>query len=451
MISMLLHGLAMSIAIFAVLKAPRIDDSPVTKRYTTRIVKLRAAEPQLQWTPGSSTAQSTSQANLHAAGSGQPQVTAAATPQSLAYRVSAPITLVQPEMAQNTLLPLKTPIPMMVMWTPPEVPVEKVVPPPSHIKVAANVRPSLSMPNHEARVADIQLTSASVVSQTIPIAASTTSPITVPGQEVPQVPQTASSPSTAPTPATILSVSDVLLTKGTVVLPPANQTAAASSSDSFAPEGPQGKSQAGDGGTIGKLSGRAPGRGSGSHSDQTGTATGQAGGKQAGSGSGSDSGLIPGNGASVVRITRPKDGHFGVVVVGDSVADEYPEAARVWADRLAYTVYLHVGTAKSWIMQYCIPRVVEAASGTTRPDAPWPYFIVTPHIAPGDADTDALLVHGFIDAAGHFEKLAIVFPTEFAQSKFVLGALQQWQFRPAVQNGQSTAVEVLLIIPEETD
>ena len=60
-------------------------------------------------------------------------------------------------------------------------------------------------------------------------------------------------------------------------------------------------------------------------------------------------------------------------------------------------------------------------------------------------------LHGFIDDAGHFEKLAIIFPAQFAQSKFVLGALQQWQFRPAEQNGQSTAVEVLLIIPEETE
>jgi hypothetical protein len=76
---------------------------------------------------------------------------------------------------------------------------------------------------------------------------------------------------------------------------------------------------------------------------------------------------------------------------------------------------------------------------------------VTPHLSPGDYDTDALLVHGFIDAAGHFQQLAVVSPTQFAQSKFVLDALQQWQFRPATQNGQAAAVEVLLIIPQGTD
>ena len=74
---------------------------------------------------------------------------------------------------------------------------------------------------------------------------------------------------------------------------------------------------------------------------------------------------------------------------------------------------------------------------------------MTPHLADGDSDTDALLVHGFIDAGGRFEQLAIIFPTQFPQTQFVLSALQQWQFRPAAQNGQSTAVEVLLIFPKK--
>ena len=450
MASVLMHGLALGIAVLTVIDAPRVDDSSRTRRYTTRLVKLQSTDPLLQWSPGSA-AQPTSHAEMRAGRADEQRVAATAAPQSLAYRVSAPITLVQPDIAQNTLLPLKTPIPLMVMWTPPELPVKKIVPPPPKIKASANVRPSLSMPNREAHVANIQLASTSFVSQTIPISASTTSPIVVPGQELPQLPQTASIPSAQPTPATVLSVSDLLLPKGTVALPPANQTAAASSSNSLTPGRPQSTSQTGDGATVGKQNGNASGVTSGNHGDQNETATGPAGEKQAGFNSGSDSGLLSENGASVDRITRPKDGHFGVVVVGDSVADEYPEAAGIWADRLAYTVYLHVGAAKSWILQYCLPRVVQAAGNTTRPDAPWPYLIMTPHLAAGDYDTDALLVHGFIDAAGHFEKLAIVFPAQFAQSKFVLGALQQWQFRPAEQNGQSTAVEVLLIIPEETE
>ena len=61
------------------------------------------------------------------------------------------------------------------------------------------------------------------------------------------------------------------------------------------------------------------------------------------------------------------------------------------------------------------------------------------------------MVHGFVNLAGRFERLAMVFPAEFAQAKFVLSALQQWEFRPARQNGQLAGVEILLIIPEETE
>jgi len=120
---------------------------------------------------------------------------------------------------------------------------------------------------------------------------------------------------------------------------------------------------------------------------------------------------------------------------------------------LVYTVYLHVGLGKNWILQYSLPRAEEAAAAGSviRPEAPWPYEIVRPHLAPSDFNSDAILVHGFINLAGRFERLAIVFPPEFALPKFLLGALQQWQFRAARQNGQLAAVEVLLIIPEETE
>jgi hypothetical protein len=61
------------------------------------------------------------------------------------------------------------------------------------------------------------------------------------------------------------------------------------------------------------------------------------------------------------------------------------------------------------------------------------------------------MVHGFINLAGAFERLAVVFPPDFTQAKFLLNALKQWHFRPASQAGQITAVEVLLIIPEATE
>ena len=117
---------------------------------------------------------------------------------------------------------------------------------------------------------------------------------------------------------------------------------------------------------------------------------------------------------------------------------------------MAYTVYLHVGLAKSWILQYSLPAAADNGTNA-RIDAPWPYVMERPGLAPGDLNGDAIMVHGFVNTSGRFEKLAIVFPVDFAQAKFVLGALEQWQFRAAMQNGLMTVVEVLLIIPAEAE
>jgi hypothetical protein len=117
-----------------------------------------------------------------------------------------------------------------------------------------------------------------------------------------------------------------------------------------------------------------------------------------------------------------------------------------------YTVYLHVGLGKSWILQYSVPRAEATAEvpSIIRPEAPWPYEIVRPHLGTNDCNSDAILVHGFVNLTGRFERLAIVFSPGFAQTQSLLSALQQWQFRPALQNGKLAAVEILLIIPEET-
>jgi hypothetical protein len=132
--------------------------------------------------------------------------------------------------------------------------------------------------------------------------------------------------------------------------------------------------------------------------------------------------------------------------------EKYPETAPLWSGRLSYTVYLHVGLARSWILQYSLSRAdnAAAAGNITHIEAPWPYNIVRPNITLGAIDADALMVHGFVNQAGRFEELAVLFPPQFAQAQFVLSSLAQWQFRPATQNGKNVKVEVLLIIPDET-
>ena len=120
---------------------------------------------------------------------------------------------------------------------------------------------------------------------------------------------------------------------------------------------------------------------------------------------------------------------------------------------MAYTAYLHVGLTKNWILQYALMRSSDAAPVDVvgRLEAPWPYDIVRPNLMSRDLNADALLIHGFLNQAGRLESLAIAFPSGFRYASFVLHALRQWQFRPALQNGHATAVEVLLIIPDESE
>lgn len=456
-VSTVLHGLAMGLVVLALKHTSRIIDIPHSQRYTVRLLNMPREKPQIQLAGEARTVEHTAQQTTARTASGVNQSAAlpvASVPRQLANLLSAPQTLVQPEVPPDLLIPQETPIPFVVMWTPEDIPVRNILPAPPQKAATANVRPSFERPNHEPTLADLRMSSTPFPTQMPSLPPSTTSPIAVlrPAQ-LSQIPETSSPGSGQPTPAMVMSISDLRLQQGTVALPLVNEAAPAASSDALTPGRPESSAQAGSGNPAGKQQGIGTTQGSGGSSGEGSKAvagknsTGQNGTDAA---TNTDAGLS--NGPAVDRINLPKDGHFGVVVVGSSPSDEYPDAPAIWTSRLAYTVYLHVGAAKNWILQYSLPRVVEAATANgTRPDAPWPYLIVRPHLAPGDFNADAIMVHGFVDVAGHFEHLAVVFPQQFAQTKFLLGSLQQWQFRPAIQNGQMTSVEVLLIIPEEQE
>jgi hypothetical protein len=59
------------------------------------------------------------------------------------------------------------------------------------------------------------------------------------------------------------------------------------------------------------------------------------------------------------------------------------------------------------------------------------------------------MVRGVVNQSGRFEDLGIVLPQPFSSAQFVLAALQQWQFRPALQNGHAVRVQLMLIIPSQ--
>jgi hypothetical protein len=435
--SIFLHGVGMMLLYSSLKHMPKVVDT-FSERYTVRILNLRRPAPKIQLAALKGIPHPVLKSTDHAVarGSGRPALQSGS--RHLAQRIPAPQTLIQPDLPQNLLLPQEIPVPLAVMWSTENTQAQKLTPPPPQEATNAAVRPSLDPPNHEPKLADIQISSTAFTSELPWPAPSTSSPLTIRRPDAPdQAAQTSSQPVTPPTPARVISLSDLLLQQGAVPLPMINETSPTLASDSLAPERPESHPQ-GTGDVASKQDGTGGGETSGNQGDAL-----TAGGPPGQNGTGE---------SAVTRITLPKDGHFGVVVVGSSPAEEYPEAAGIWSDRLAYTVYLHVGLARSWILEYSLPRAVEAAGAgiVARPDAPWPYVVVRPHLAPGDTNGDAIMVHGLINTRGQFEQLAVVFPQQFVQSQFVLSALKQWQFRPATKNGELTPVEVLLIIPQES-
>jgi hypothetical protein len=360
-----------------------------------------------------------------------------------------PQTLIQADLLNPIKLPEPIPVPQVVIWSPSKTVVKHIVPPLPEKPTAADVIPVLERPNQELTLADVNIASSKLPSFKSPVAPSTTSPVTVHVPAQVQLPPASASQSSAPpTPAAVLSLSDLKL-NGSAALPPVNESQASNSQGSLS----QGKSQnpstqAGSGAPADKpgMGGNGQSLAAGTNHSASGSGNPQTSSSLSDGGIGSNATGRP----TTTPIALPRDGHFGSVIVNDALEQQFPELEGAWTGRIAYTAYLHVGLPKSWIMQYSLPRNTEAAAGGTasRLEAPWPYNIVRPNLAPGSIDGDALMIRGFIDESGRFQGLNVVFPQPFANAQFVLAALQQWQFRPAQHNGQAAKVEVLLIIPD---
>jgi hypothetical protein len=466
LVSFILHVCVCGLLYLGLKQAHTVDSKSLTQRYAVRIMELRRLEPQIHPPVQKAIVDPGQQPKL-------PQVTPGGSPQTAAAQriplnfisqKQALQTLIQPQAPPDLTIPQETPLPQVVLWSSQDITVRKIVQPAPKTAAEVAVRPSLDPPNQEVHIAELKISSTAFDTKAPLPLPSTTSPVSASAPTQSQkIPETASKDSGKPTPASVISLSNVQLQEGTAALPMINEVAPTPFSGSISAGQPKSLSQTGNGKADGKENGASAGQTSGNQAGKMGAASGAAG-QSAATGAAGQGGAngLSGVGASVtsgasqptvVHITLPKDGKFGVVVVGSSVAEDYPETVHLWSGRLAYTVYLHVGVAKNWILQYSVPRSQDAASAgssVSRPDAPWPYDITRPSID-AEANADAIMVHGFVNTAGRFEQLAVVFPSELAEAKFLLHALQQWQFRPAMQNGQATMVEVLIIIPDQTE
>jgi hypothetical protein len=425
--SIFFHCLAIGLVFFIMFYSPRLDRRAANERYNMRRLDLTVPAEALRRSESS---------KLYPKPASDPSTGKPAAMRQVTHAPKGPQMLLQPDLAKQITLPDQVQVPTLMVWTPSKVTVKTIVAPPPAKPTSANIRPSPAPPTQTANLADISIAATELPHPKLPALPSTTSPIEAPGPEVQMAPTSISQVSARPTSAAVMSLSDVHMVQGTVVLPPVSESAASKSDGLLAP---------------GQAHNSPPG--TGNRDGKGGNSNGNAGNMASVRGPASPlpSGNGTGNQITTTKITLPKDGQFGAVIVGAALEDQFPEMTRVWAGRLAYTVYLHVGLARSWILQYSLPMADEAggAGRVSRLDAPWPFNIVRPNLGIDPSESEAIMVHGFVNQSGHFEGLKVVFPPQFPQTQFVLASLEQWQFRPAARNGQQARVEVLLIIPEE--
>ncbi len=385
-------------------------------------------------------------------------------------RPPADQTLIQLDVPPD-LVPLpNVPLPTAVLWSQQnqKMPVVKVAAPPVP-KMPRPVRnppaqPTIDAPNAELVAANVQLSSSIINNQpSLAQLAAVTTPVRNPYDHGDQLPQTTLPPSNERIKSpNVVSLPDVpLLAKEAILIPPANQVAPASPTGGGSGSenrGNGGGSKAdGDGGRPAGAAVPAPGSGPGS------TPSGNATTGNAAPGNITPGKITAGNPAtgtitkdpllaSLKRITLPKDGKFGAVVMGSSATGPYTEAQGALSGKILYTVYLRVGLKKNWIMQYGLPKALEQAAatrgGTPNLDAPWPFLLVTPHYS-SLLDQEYIILRGTLNTAGKLEQLKLITPVNYGGRDLLVSTLEIWQFRPAKKDGEDTAVEVLLIIPRQ--
>jgi hypothetical protein len=422
-LSMLMHASGIGLVTFVLLHVPAIREVPVNQRYALRELRLHMPE----YVPTANDRLYPDRVKRHtpqpappadAAKSDVPLLPPLPTQGGISKQI-----LMQPKLHIQDQLADKIPVPAAVMWMPELSHPKIIIPARPTLATHAAVPPSLAEPNEELEISQLSVSSMDLQPKVPTPPPSTTTPLAQNGPDLVKLPPTTQSVDTGqPTPTALLSVSSIQMPEGIAILPPVNESGTGSK-------------------TVG-AGARPAGNGSSS------AAHPGAGGADASSTSAEASAS-----ETVDHIQLPPDGRFGVVVVGSSQTAQFPEAAEFWSDRIAYTVYLHVGLPKTWILQYGLPHAGQAngSGSVAHLDAPWPFDIFRPNMLAVDVNADALMVHGVLNASGKLEQLAVAFPEGYSHASFVVNALSRWKFRPASQNGKPTAVEILLIIPEEDD
>lgn len=152
----------------------------------------------------------------------------------------------------------------------------------------------------------------------------------------------------------------------------------------------------------------------------------------------------------------PSTGSFDVVIVQHAAGSMIPEAAQFLTGWPVQTVFLALGTAKDWVMQYCLPPAAGAPASQSgmvvtlgtpaKLEAPFIQLALLPppKIAGGPRPA---LFYGTLGADGRFRHLRPIAAPDYDTRAELLPYIEQWQFRPAKWDGASAEVQVVLLVP----
>ena len=325
------------------------------------------------------------------------------------------ITLIQPQYPLNLQPPpLSAAVPSAMVWNEPKpkvAPSRAVLPGPAHRDLpVVEMREPTGEVRASARILDVP-DSVRVNAATLPVTQLAPQPVNekraVGGPEA--------------HPVAVLSVSDARLTSDTIVVPPGNVISSASGG---------GSSAVGQDPATARRDVPAPTRDSiASRLATTPLEASRTGGRE---------------------VVHPPNGRFDIVVIQSSPDESLPPG--MLSGKPVYTVYLHVGDSKQWVMHFSATKSspVQRGGVVQLPDprpltAPYPRMTVLPE-EPVNGPGPYVLVHGVVDESGSLQNLEIVGAIQSSKSS-LLQALSRWRFQPARRAESSERIEMVLAIP----
>jgi hypothetical protein len=472
LLSATLHGFAALVIIVVTTPPPPSEMPREPWKAKATIIRLpqHVFMPKLQLNaaaaPADATRQLTQRANeLISQLQGRQPSGAAATQKSVVVDALAPapesqITLIQPQYPLNMPPPpMSAVVPSAMVWNDPKptaAPRRVIVPGPAQREApVVEMRAPSTDIRSSARIVDVP-ESIRVNAAALPIA----QPAPSPNKEK----QPAGGPEAHP--VSLLSVSDARLTSETIVVPPGNVIPSASDSERSGARRTAGESasasSSGNSDAAKNQSAAHPDHRASTSDRRSAAREGrQSPGHNAGTNATPDPVASPSplpsaatplnSSASGTRdLVHPPNGRFDIVVIQSAPDESLP--AGLLSGKPVYTVYLHVGDLKQWVMHFCATNSSPVRRGgvVQLPDprpltAPYPRVTARPE-EPVDGPGPYVLVRGTVDANGSLQNLQVISAMHSSTSG-LLDALSRWKFNPAKRAESPETVEMVLAIP----